>query len=620
MNKHILEFCENYFLSEVNPEYAVLLKGPWGCGKTYFINQFEKYIIDKGHVEENDILNISIFGVANIDELEERIFDKLHPMRSSTCGKIATTVVKKAIEKHVNIDIDEFAKKDIKMDELKKKIFIIDDIERSEISPTKLLGYLSTYVIDEGIRIILICNEDEYAIKFKDEIHNYEKISEKVIGYKLEIKPNSSLAIDCFCKEYKLKEYIPRSTEIVSDVIFKLKVNNLRVIKRGIQSFNYIYSIIPEDCKDESYLEQLLESYLAVFIQYNMGEIDKSQVEKSIAIYYNKKVSLKEYNKNKSDKDRGVWDLLLHKQIPLQEYLGDIICDGKLDRELLCKQIKLEIDNRRGRNISNLYYLKHNWDSMESEEFEENVNNVIEEFKQGIYIHPGDIINFVDTMLTYNSFEIIPYNEDEIMNITNELINSNKDNILPMTLGAFGFDSYGGFRFANIDNERLKELKNLIEEISKDNTIKIIKKELDTYISNFEINYNEFINHIYLHGGSGKYSGYPIMSYINIEKLFSKLVNLDIKIQDRFLYALRERYELKYSNGTFKPIYFDDYDNVCKLYLLYTNKYESEDKMFNPKIVMMKFIINKLEEIKEYMELHMEKYKSNSEKRQNIED
>ena len=33
MNKHIVEFLENYIGLSNNPEYAVMLKGEWGCGK-----------------------------------------------------------------------------------------------------------------------------------------------------------------------------------------------------------------------------------------------------------------------------------------------------------------------------------------------------------------------------------------------------------------------------------------------------------------------------------------------------------------------------------------------------------------------------------------------------------
>ena len=45
-NKHISQFldyyCDNKKLS--NSQYAVLLKGKWGSGKTHFINNYKKIL------------------------------------------------------------------------------------------------------------------------------------------------------------------------------------------------------------------------------------------------------------------------------------------------------------------------------------------------------------------------------------------------------------------------------------------------------------------------------------------------------------------------------------------------------------------------------------------------
>ena len=42
-NKHIKEFL-NYYIGLPNPQYAVLLKGKWGSGKTHFINNYKKIL------------------------------------------------------------------------------------------------------------------------------------------------------------------------------------------------------------------------------------------------------------------------------------------------------------------------------------------------------------------------------------------------------------------------------------------------------------------------------------------------------------------------------------------------------------------------------------------------
>ena len=52
MNLHIEEFLEYYCSLKHDPEYAVLLKGKWGAGKTWFIKNF----IDKRMMTLNSFM------------------------------------------------------------------------------------------------------------------------------------------------------------------------------------------------------------------------------------------------------------------------------------------------------------------------------------------------------------------------------------------------------------------------------------------------------------------------------------------------------------------------------------------------------------------------------------
>lgn len=44
MNSLILDFLDSY-AGNPNPQYAVMLKGKWGCGKTHLIKQWKKKLI-----------------------------------------------------------------------------------------------------------------------------------------------------------------------------------------------------------------------------------------------------------------------------------------------------------------------------------------------------------------------------------------------------------------------------------------------------------------------------------------------------------------------------------------------------------------------------------------------
>ncbi|MEO1673560.1 MAG: P-loop NTPase fold protein, partial [Cyanobacteria bacterium J06631_2] len=40
LNQHIEEYLDYYFSLSYPPGFAILLKGEWGCGKTWFINKY----------------------------------------------------------------------------------------------------------------------------------------------------------------------------------------------------------------------------------------------------------------------------------------------------------------------------------------------------------------------------------------------------------------------------------------------------------------------------------------------------------------------------------------------------------------------------------------------------
>ena len=41
MNEHII-YGLNLYITDIDPQNAVLLKGDWGCGKTHFIKEWMK--------------------------------------------------------------------------------------------------------------------------------------------------------------------------------------------------------------------------------------------------------------------------------------------------------------------------------------------------------------------------------------------------------------------------------------------------------------------------------------------------------------------------------------------------------------------------------------------------
>ena len=100
MNEHISEFLE-YYIKLENPQFAILLNGEWGTGKTFFIQQqIEKWNSNKASQEtdsDEDIIQIkpmyiSLFGLNNVSQINDKIRAELHPLLYSKAANISKKV------------------------------------------------------------------------------------------------------------------------------------------------------------------------------------------------------------------------------------------------------------------------------------------------------------------------------------------------------------------------------------------------------------------------------------------------------------------------------------------------------------------------------------------------
>ena len=93
MNEDIIRFLNEY-AKLPSPQYAVLLRGKWGCGKTYFVKnwlaEFDKS--NKLPANENSIelkpIYVSLFGMREISDIKSAIDRCVNPFFYSKAGKI----------------------------------------------------------------------------------------------------------------------------------------------------------------------------------------------------------------------------------------------------------------------------------------------------------------------------------------------------------------------------------------------------------------------------------------------------------------------------------------------------------------------------------------------------
>lgn len=230
MNVCEIDNILNNFFENRNSN-ALLIDGPWGCGKTYQINE-----IIKEKKNKYDIYYISLFGLESIDEINTKLYFKIHKIRKhSKIFKNALFMVSKAIPiiRELNItdaldnQLGTFDKK-IK----KKSIIVFDDLERlsSAVSYDNLLGYINGLFMS-GCRIICLSNSKKIQA---DRLELYNDFKEKVFDHIYTINDiNTKLFDKIFSPEKNEKEntYLKNKIDNIESYYY-LFDNNLRLAKK----------------------------------------------------------------------------------------------------------------------------------------------------------------------------------------------------------------------------------------------------------------------------------------------------------------------------------------------------------------------------------------------------
>ncbi len=261
-NKHIEEFLDYYLNVEQSPDYAVLITGCWGSGKTYFIRQYleGRGAAGKDVVKETDwltgfekytVVYVSLFGMKMRDDINKKIERILHPkinsknlkylpdaislvsdlagiavetavtatMTLTTSGSAASFAVpagvaaKKAFGSFFkNILTKIFnRKKDVEyfssdfLEEIKKKrlVVVFDDVERADMPLPELLGYLNEYVEHLHVPCILLADKEKWeeaqkCQEDKSTLHHLSSTKEKVIGKEFQIQTDCQNVVNAW--------------------------------------------------------------------------------------------------------------------------------------------------------------------------------------------------------------------------------------------------------------------------------------------------------------------------------------------------------------------------------------------------------------------------------------
>lgn len=284
MNELISKYLSDY-LHNPDPQYAVMLKGKWGCGKSFFVNTWIKEYKPADRKKSLKPIYVSLYGLKDTSQITESIDRVLHPLLYSKGAKLTKkllgiagkVVLKTSFEGNkegkgdISLDatLDSLSillSKDINI--LGNKLIIFDDLERCLIDMKLLLGYINSFVEHGSCHVILVGDETRVVSRWKKTLIEFK---EKTVGREFEIMPDVDDAITCFLHGYiPSDEWLQNQKTLITDIFHATECNNLRILRQCLYDFNGLYAEVRDSIEenDEPFMQSLLASYIVVYCEY----------------------------------------------------------------------------------------------------------------------------------------------------------------------------------------------------------------------------------------------------------------------------------------------------------------------------------------------------------------
>lgn len=378
MNEIVKTNIERY-IADSNPQYAILISGTWGTGKTFFIKQWITQYTNKCHeevqTEDERILppiQVSLFGTSSIQDIYERVREALNP-KLYKVFKWGTFVADKAskiitgCELLDDVDIPFEADMGIwkKSNKTSKgcHLLILDDLERSKVPIIEILGFIDMFLNLYHFHVIVVGDEKHFTQNQKDI---YEQYKEKIFGNTFYIECDVESAVAAFINESKqfspiAGEFYQNNRELVIDLFCATGYGNLRTLRQTLHQFTFIYDELIAG--GEVYKKEVFANYLAISMElHNNSSCDLEQQIKSLRYGMCSKDSEFSQVVSKYQFVEGKYQARIFRGF---DFIVDAIKYGKL----ISDRINLEIEMRKNKSISEKYRL---YPLMSNEEFMQN--------------------------------------------------------------------------------------------------------------------------------------------------------------------------------------------------------------------------------------------------------
>lgn len=425
-NKHIENYLDEY-LKMRSPGFAVMINGPWGCGKTYFIKDY----IDGERTRK--ICYISLYGVKDIDEIDRRIFLALHPKLDGDYTDLVTHTFNGALTLIKGDKVISKLKFKDFIHAAKDRALVFDDLERCTLSKKDVMGYINSFVEHKNNHVIVIANEEEISRQELEEEEDtkrrsaYTRVREKLIGKTFTIDSDIRAVLPAIIKvvDDDACSKILLDNQVLLIETFNIaseahKEHNYRAFTNALRDFEWFISNLKNKYKNHpGLMRDLLHLFASIGYEQQLGQLtpcDLRELNIQNGFLLPRQDSEKAIDQLVERHSIGVDSVALPPELWARTFENKAVLKKDLNEALAKSKYFYQAQAPED------YVVLWHWRDQEDEDAHEIINTVFQGLKTHKYRVPGEILHIFGSLLRMAKDNVIEQDVPDIVALATDYI------------------------------------------------------------------------------------------------------------------------------------------------------------------------------------------------------
>lgn len=541
-NRHVKDYLLRYLEGPEAPHFAVMITGPWGIGKSYLVGNFLKSALKP----DQKCIRVSLYGLSSSAEIDAEIFKATYPLLASSGAKVVGSLFKTAL-RYVNVNLDANIQDMLRG--FKPDILVFDDLERCDMEPNKVLGYINTFVEHDDCKVIIIANEAEIP-----QNEEYRKRREKLIGRTMVVQSAFDEALTFFIsrvQDARARAFLEGRTDSISTVYHQAGLDNLRILQQTLWEFEPVIAALTDDqLRSQLGSDILLRLFFALSFEMKAGRIGASDLRNRTDA-----IVAASLRKNNGDvkpplavASARYSDLRLYDGLLSDDVLVDALAKGIVDPEkvrISIKQSSYYVSVGEEPAWRTVWHWFERTDAVFAKAFAE----MERQFSAREYVEPGELLHVFGLRLWLSQCGVLAKSEDAVVTEGKQYIDDlyAQGRLRPQSAresGEIRFQGFGGLGIHNHETEQYKALFLYMQERREQVEIDAMPQKAAALLKEMEEDQSLFARRLnYGEGADSIYVDVPILASMSPVSFVDVFYKLDPLMQRVVLSALKSRYE-----------------------------------------------------------------------------